>query len=217
LFTLITRVLRFFFHLLYHPFAFTYDFVAATVSLNRWKDWVFSIIPFIEGTRVLELGHGPGHLQRILRDRKLVSFGLDESAPMGALAKTRLIKSGYVNINLARGLSQNLPFVSNYFDTIVSTFPSEYIFDPHTLADVRRCLTNGGRLVVLPVAWHIGQRMIERFLAWVFHFTGESPSLDELILEKMKDPFEKENFQVEIQRIEVKSSLLLIVVATKII
>ena len=214
---LITRFMRFFFHLLYHPFAFTYDLVAATVSLNRWKDWGFSIIPFIEGARVLELGHGPGHLQRILRDRKLIAFGLDESAPMGTLARARLQKSGYANINLTRGLAQDLPFVSSYFDTIVSTFPSEYIFDPRTLAEVRRCLLNGGRLVILPVAWHVGQRMIERFLAWLFHFTGESPRLDEIILEKMRGPFEKTNFQVEIQEIEVKSSLLLIVVATKIL
>jgi hypothetical protein len=38
------RVMRVIFYLLYHPFAFTYDLVAAAVSLNRWKDWVFSIV-----------------------------------------------------------------------------------------------------------------------------------------------------------------------------
>ena len=59
---LIQRFMRFFFHLLYHPFAFTYDLVAATVSFGDWKNWVYSILPFINGTRILELGHGPGHL-----------------------------------------------------------------------------------------------------------------------------------------------------------
>ena len=57
-------LLRFFFYLLYHSFAFAYDLVAASVSLGRWKDWVLSVVPFIEGNRVLEIGHGPGHLQR---------------------------------------------------------------------------------------------------------------------------------------------------------
>ena len=37
---LIAHLLRIFFHLLYHPFAWTYDFIAWAVSLGRWKDWV---------------------------------------------------------------------------------------------------------------------------------------------------------------------------------
>lgn len=212
---LLRRLMRVVFYLLYHPFAFAYDLVAATVSLGRWKDWVFSILPFVEGTHILELGHGPGHLQRILQDRGFASVGLDESAPMGNLAKRHIREGGNSKINLVRGVSQNLPFPSNTFQTIVSTFPSDYIFDPRTLSEVRRCLFNSGRLVVLPVAWHIGQRMIERFLAWVFHFTGESPRLNEIILEHIWRPIEEAGFKVEIQKLEVKSSLLLIVIATK--
>jgi len=207
--------MRVVFYLLYHPFAFTYDLFAATVSLGRWKTWVMAVIPFIEGTRILELGHGPGHLQRALRDRGLATVGLDESAPMMTIAKMRLRKSGYDNINLTRGLSQDLPFTSNYFTTVVSTFPSDYIFSQRTLAEVRRCLLNGGRLVVLPVAWHIGQRIIEQFFAWVFRVTGESPNLEEVIFEKLGAPFKNAGFQVELKKIEVKSSLLLIVIATK--
>jgi ubiquinone/menaquinone biosynthesis C-methylase UbiE len=61
---IIQRFMRVFFHLLYHPFAFTYDLVAAVVSFGHWKDWGMTVLPFIEGTRILELGHGPGHLQR---------------------------------------------------------------------------------------------------------------------------------------------------------
>ncbi|MEW6402461.1 MAG: methyltransferase domain-containing protein [Chloroflexota bacterium] len=213
--TLMRRIMRAVFYLLYHPFAFTYDLIAATVSLGRWKDWVYSIIPFIEGTRLLELGHGPGHLQRILRDHGLATVGLDESAPMGTLAKERLRKSGHSNINLVRAISQNLPFPDRSFQTVVSTFPSEYIFDPRTLVEVRRCLFDGGRLVVLPVAWHVGQKVVERFLAWLFHFTGESPRLDEVILEHIWRPIEQAGFQVEIKKIEVKSSLLLIIIAVK--
>src|SRR5689334_18669576 len=100
------RFMRIFFRLLYHPFAFTYDLVAAAVSFGRWKDWVMSILPFIKGSRILELGHGPGHLQRVLLDRGLVIVGLDESAQMGRIAKKLLGNSQ----KLTRGLAQHLPF-----------------------------------------------------------------------------------------------------------
>ena len=87
---LIQRFMRLFFHLLYHSFAFTYDLVAAAVSFGDWKNWVYSILPFINGPRLLELGHGPGHLQRLLRDRGLDAVAIDESTQMGRIAKHRL-------------------------------------------------------------------------------------------------------------------------------
>jgi len=212
---LIPRFMRFFFNLLYHPFAFTYDLVAATVSLGHWKDWVHGVLPFIEGTRILEVGHGPGHLQRLLRDRGLAAIGLDESAPMGTLAKARLRKSGHSEINLTRGITQNLPFPDGTFDTIVSTFPSEYIFDPRTLTEARRCLASGGRLVVLPVAFHIGQRALERLMAWLFRVTGQTPHPIEIIRKHILAFFENSGFEVEVETVEIASSLLVVAVARK--
>src|SRR5690349_17890774 len=138
------RFMRVFFYLLYHPFAFLYDLVAATVSFGRWKDWVMSILPFLHGTRILELGHGPGHLQHILVNRGLSSFGLDESPQMGRLAQRKLGSDS----RLSRGLAQSLPFTDHSFDTIVSTFPTDYIFHQQTLSEVHRCLSGGGRLIV---------------------------------------------------------------------
>jgi ubiquinone/menaquinone biosynthesis C-methylase UbiE len=86
----VKSILRLFFRLLYHQFAFTYDLVAAAVSFNHWKDWVLSVVPFIDGDRVLEIGHGPGHLQRVLLSRGLIAVGIDESAQMGHIAKRNL-------------------------------------------------------------------------------------------------------------------------------
>src|ERR1044072_4937008 len=85
-------ILRVVFGLLYRQFAFSYDLVAAAVSSNRWKDWVGSVVPFIEGNRVLEMGHGPGHLQRILLSRGLFAVGIDESTQMGRLAQRNLTR-----------------------------------------------------------------------------------------------------------------------------
>ena len=209
-------LLRFIFHLLYHPFAWTYDLVSAAVSLGRWQDWVQTVFPFVEGTRVLELGHGPGHLQRLLLSRGLLAVGLDESRQMGHLAKKRLRSSGYTQFNLSRGLAQSLPYPAETFDTIVSTFPSNYIFEPDTLLEARRTLKTGGRLIVLPVAWIIGKNLMERYAAWLFRVTGQAPTEPlEIVSERFKQPFIDAGLEAKIQQVEVKSSLVLIIVAMK--
>ena len=213
---LLSRFLRLFFYLLYHPFAQSYDLISWTVSLGRWKNWVSNIVPFIQGTRVLELGHGPGHLQRLLLDRDLLPVGLDESRQMGYLAQKRLRYIGYAQPKLAQGLAQSLPFPVNTFDTIVATFPSEYFLEERTLSEVRRTLTNGGRFVVLPVAWITGKGALDRLMSWLFQFTSQAP-VDPIqeVSEKLKTPFEEAGFAVETREVEVKSSLLLILIATK--
>jgi ubiquinone/menaquinone biosynthesis C-methylase UbiE len=199
------RFMRFFFHLLYHPFAFTYDFVAWIVSFGRWKDWVFSVFPFIEGTRILELGHGPGHLQRFLLDRGLSPVALDESTQMGFIAKRRLGGKH----KLARGLSQALPCPANYFDTVVSTFPSEYIFDSRTLAEIKRVLRPGGKLVVLPAAFPSNG-----FLKWLYKVTGETPeALNDQLTRRLAEPFIKAGFRTDVKTIAGKAGTLVFVIA----
>lgn len=197
--------LKLFFKLLYHQLAFTYDLVAAAVSFNHWKKWITEVLPLIGGTRILELGHGPGHLQRVLRRDGWFAVGIDESPQMSRLAR----RNTAGNARLTRGLAQHLPFKDESFDTIVSTFPSEYIFDPRTLAEARRCLPSAGRLIVLPVALPKN-----RFLDWLYKFTGESPSeSEEVIKKRLEEPFVKAGFETEILTRDVQSSRLFIVVA----
>jgi len=204
---LMRRFMRIFFYLLYHPFAFAYDFVAAFVSFGQWKNWGRSILPFIRGTHILELGHGPGHLQRFLSDFNLILFGIDESTQMIRLAKKRI----GVHQKLTRGIAQHLPFASESFSSIISTFPTEYIFDRETLFEIKRCLRSSGRLIVLPAAFPSNG-----FLKWLYKVTGESPeALDESIKSKMKEAFVQAGFQTEVQILDVKSSRLLIVIANK--
>lgn len=205
-----TTLLRIFFDWLYHSLAFAYDLVSAVVSFGRWNRWVESVLPFLTGTRVLELGFGPGHLQLSLRQRFKEVYGVDESKQMGIMAKNRLTKAGdSAGHGLVRGLAQTLPFADNSFSCLVSSFPSEYISDHRTLLEVRRVLAPGGRLVVLPVVWPRN-----RLLAWFFRVTGETPdSAPDLIRERLISRFQMAGFQTEVQMIHGESGIVMILIA----
>jgi ubiquinone/menaquinone biosynthesis C-methylase UbiE len=129
---------------------------------------------------------------------------------MGRLAGRNLRRAGYVPSDLVRGLAQALPFASSSIDTVVSTFPSEYIFDAMTLAEVRRVLVSGGRLVTLPVAWPSNQ-----LLSLLFKVTGEAPSeaMDQ-VKARASQPFLDAGYLVEILELNVKSGRLMIILAT---
>jgi ubiquinone/menaquinone biosynthesis C-methylase UbiE len=50
---------------------------------------------------------------------------------------------------LVRGVAQALPFAPATFDTVLATFPSEYILHPDTLAEVQRVLRNDGQWLLV--------------------------------------------------------------------
>jgi ubiquinone/menaquinone biosynthesis C-methylase UbiE len=209
------RLLRFFFWHFYHGLAWTYDFVADVVSIGRWNDWMQCAIPFVRGRRVLEMGYGPGHLQVYLREQTGAWVaGLDESRQMARLAQQELGKHGIPDGALTRGLGQALPFDDAAFDTVIATFPTEYIFEPPTLHEIRRVLEPRGRFVIVPAAWIIGRKTMDRVAAWLFRITDQAPRQPaEIIAARMRPAFEKAGFVPEFRTVEVRSSVVLVVIA----
>lgn len=118
---------------------------------------------------------------------------------------------GYTQINLARALAQALPFRNETFETIIATFPAEYITDPRTLSEVRRCLSDGGRFVVLPAALPKN-----RILAWLFRVTGQAPSdAVQVIQQKLQEPLIQAEFETKMHILERTSGTLVVIVAEK--
>lgn len=206
------RLLGFFFHLLYHQFAWTYDLVAAGVSLGRWKSWVLKAQPYLRG-RVLEIGFGPGHLQAALNKDGLEVFGLDESRQMGRQARRRLRRLKYP-VRLINGYAQLLPFPGNCFDRVAATFPSEYLFEAQTLREIRRVLRPGGRLVVIPSAWITGQGWLERLAAGLFRLTGQGGAI-ETVLPGMKRRIAESGFEVRHELVQAEGSQVLVIIGEK--
>ena len=210
---LVFFLLRPIYYLFYHQFAWTYDFVAAVISLGRWQDWVQTALPYLNG-RILELGFGPGHLQLSLNEIKLPTFGLDESRQMTRQGSRRLRKHGAIS-RLFRGYAQSLPFAGGVFDSVVVTFPAEYIFDPQTLKEIRRVLVPAGMLVILPLAWITGTLPLERLVAWLFRVSGEAPGKPGPVSAAIKDRFAHAGFEVRSEIVELKGSQVLVIVAEK--
>lgn len=160
------------FCLLYGRFAWSYDAVAWIVSLGHWHSWAESGLEYLVGHTVLEVGHGPGHLLPELHRRGYRAVGIDPSPQMGKLARDRL-KAWGIQPTVIRGRAQYLPFLSNSIDTVIATFPTDFIFDPLTLSEVARVLAPGGRLVAVLSAFLDRSDPISRVIEWAYRITGQ--------------------------------------------
>ena len=205
------KFMRFFFHHFYHALAWTYDFVAAIVSIGRWKDWGRAALPHLHGKRVLEIGFGPGHLLVEMNQSGFQAVGVDESPQMIRQAKRNLARS-QLPATLSRGYAQFLPFASDSFDSVVSTFPSEYVADPRTLAEVRRVLKEDGRFIIAPAAWAGGKSLLERGSRWLFRVTGQS---GEGLEARITDFLAEHGFNAVCSEVDIRHSTVLVIVAEK--
>lgn len=208
---ILAKIMRFAFRLLYYEFSWTYDVVAWAVSLGRWNDWIRTVIPYLQGPLILELGHGPGHLQKALLTQPGTSIiGLDLSPYMGRQALRRLRRQKLMPA-LINSDSRKLPFSGDTFSSIAATFPTEYIFSEATLCELYRVIIPGGRLVIAPLAWITGKGAADRLAARLFQVTGQAPEWQETALL----PFRNAGFHVTTEWVEVRKSTVLIIVAEK--
>jgi ubiquinone/menaquinone biosynthesis C-methylase UbiE len=168
------RLVRWAFERFYREFAWTYDAVAAAVSRGRWPAWGRAALPYLHG-HTLELGCGTGALQLVLVQRAGGrSIGLDASAQMLDITKRKLARAG-TPVHLVRAIAQSLPFPSAAFDSIVATFPSEYIADRAALAEAWRVLRPAGRVVIVLAAAFASDGLYERLVALAYRLTLQRP------------------------------------------
>lgn len=219
------RIVRFGFRLLYQEMAWTYDAVSWLVSLGEWRAWQQSALPYVCGRRVLEVGHGPGHMLVALAARGKQTVGLDFSPQMGRLARRNTQKSG-VSVLLVRGKVQDLPLATAVFDTVLSTFPTDYIVDPATLLSVHRVLAENGRLIIVPEGHLTGEGLIYRFIDWLFRITGQRDGPfaldrqqfwpDHQLWQHLRQRFDTAGFDVQIEHVRRPRSAVTVIVAHKL-
>lgn len=202
------RALLWFFERLYSQLAWAYDGIAWLASAGRWNRWVLSVRSYIEGPRVLELGHGPGRLLAALANDYHAVYGVDFSPQMIRLARRRLLQAR-LPLHHTRARAQSLPFPSAWFDTVVSTFPAPYINDPATLQEILRVLRPGGKLLVVQGAVPQGRRPSER-LARLALSLGRSDEQLEPLRARFQAAFQQAGFDGQAHWVPVPPDQLLI-------
>jgi SAM-dependent methyltransferase len=187
-----------------------FDFVSGHVSGGRWRLWGRTSISYVQGRRVLELGHGPGHLLIELKKAGYRPTGIDLSPGMGRLASRRLRLAG-LNVPLVRCRAQVLPFHANSFDAVVATFPTDAALEQDTLREVARVIPQGGRLALVVGAQREGSQPDPRFIEWLKGVIGP----EEKGRDRTASVFSGAGLRPRIECRSVEGSPVILVVAEK--
>lgn len=132
---------------------YLYRFASTVPFAGQWRSWQRLILPRLRGHDVLELGCGLGDLLADMLTDGYTCHAVEHSPQMVEAARETLRKRKLGSPGLViQGRSQSLAFADHSFDNVVSTFPSEYIYDLDTITEVERVLRPGGRLIVIEAA-----------------------------------------------------------------
>ena len=133
---------------------------AANPAIRRLKQRSYELLCASEGSRVIDVGCGPGIDTSELGLRVGPTgqvVGVDHDAAMVAAAETearRVGVSGWTRHQVAAGTA--LPFATDSFDAARSERMFQHLADPGpalALAELRRVTRPGGRIVVADTDW----------------------------------------------------------------
>ncbi len=125
--------------------AYTDENETSLMNAHYERPATLALVGDAAGRRILDAGCGSGPLFAALRERGAVVTGFDQSAAMVAHARRRLGEDADLRV---ADLAEPLPFADAEFDDVVASLVLHYLRDwAPTLAEVRRVLKPGGRLI----------------------------------------------------------------------
>jgi SAM-dependent methyltransferase len=161
------RLRKWLFETLYRN-KYLYRFASTIPFAGQWRVWQRLVLPRLHGHDILELGCGLGDLLADMSEAGYACLAVEHSSQMVDAARETLQRRKLSEkASVIRGSAQHLPFSNASFDTVVSTFPSEYIYDPDTIAEVERVLRPGGRLIVVEGANLLPIGFLQPFLVLI--------------------------------------------------
>ena len=149
-----------------------YDVIAGS---SEWKfvKAGLNLLNVTEGETVLEIGYGTGKsvvvLARTVGETGRV-YGVDLSEGMYKIASDRVRQAGVLErVDLKCGDATKLPFETNSFDAIFSSFTLE-LFDtpeiPTVLRECHRVLRSPGRIVIVSMSKKAKDSLAVKLYEW---------------------------------------------------
>lgn len=141
--------------------------VSATDAFRALRDRVLDEAAPRGDERALDLGAGTGLLTRALAPRVASVVALDISEAMLDRLDANAVADGILNIEVVAGDMRSLPFADEEFDLVVSNYAFHHLDDDAkelALAETRRVLRPGGRLVVCDMMFSLSLQPRDRRL-----------------------------------------------------
>jgi SAM-dependent methyltransferase len=136
-----------------------------------------SLVPERDLGRLVDIGTGTGRVLELLGGRVREAVGIDASKAMLALARARLARAGLSHCSVRLADMYRLPLADAGFDVGVLQMVLHYAEQPDAvLAEAARVLRPGGALVVVDLAHHERQDVVERLAHRWPGFTDETMS-----------------------------------------
>ena len=155
----------------YSKYAKGYDL--AVKLLPAWKTWIKTVIPYIEGERVLEASFGTGYLLMQYANH-YETYGIDFNKDMVEVAQQNLSRKG-VQATLQCANVEELPFPENYFDTVVCTMAfSGYPNGKQAMSEFYRVLKEGGRLLIVDFDYPANRNRLGYWLTKIMESAGDT-------------------------------------------
>jgi SAM-dependent methyltransferase len=221
--SLLSRFLRFFFEILYTDLSWVYDAVAWLSSIGQWRAWQRTSLEVLPPGDILEIGFGTGHMLKEVTSANRLTVGVDVSKKMAKIARKRLTKAN-LPAYIARATSYNLPFPDARFSSVLSTFPSDYIYTRETLNEIHRVLKHEGKMVIVPgvneitgpkPGGNVFIRILDGIAAWLYAFTGEASNPGTDWREKLTIELDSIGFSTVIESVILDRAVVIRVVAQK--